>query len=117
MPHTEMMSIENAVSDKGTPGISPERRVALWMTQEEADAFLTVLLNAPPTSEVPGEITERLLCRVANAHRAFERAETPHSRVATRFASAAAAAPSSETVRRVRAVRRRCRGRRVHVVC
>jgi hypothetical protein len=49
------------------------RRVALWITQEEADAVMSVLLHAPPSDEVPGEMAERLLCRVADLQRQFSR--------------------------------------------
>ena len=50
------------------------RRVALWMDEAEADAFLTLLLHAPSTTGVPGEVADRLLCRIADAQREFARA-------------------------------------------
>jgi hypothetical protein len=49
------------------------RRVALWITEEEADAVMSVLLQAPPSDEAPGEVTERLLHRVADVQRQFAR--------------------------------------------
>ena len=56
---------------------SPER--PLPITQEEADALMSVLLNTPPSEEVPEAVTTRLLCRVAEVQRAFTRngAEKP----------------------------------------
>ena len=50
---------------------SPRRRAALWMTPEEADAFLNVLMTAPPSEAVPAPMAERLLCRVADVRRAL----------------------------------------------
>ena len=50
-----------------------ERRVAFMMNQEEADAFLNALLSAWPASHVSCQMTERLLRRVASAHRALDR--------------------------------------------
>ena len=50
---------------------SPRRRAALWMTPEEADAFLNVLITAVPSEAVPAQVTERLLCRVADVRRAL----------------------------------------------
>jgi hypothetical protein len=49
------------------------RRVALWITEQEADAVMSVLLQAPESSEAPGDVTERLLHRVANVQRQFAR--------------------------------------------
>ena len=48
---------------------SPRRRAALWVTPEEADAFLNVLMTAPPSDAVPAQVAERLLCRVADVRR------------------------------------------------
>ena len=63
-----------------TPGV---RRLALCMTQEEADALLHLLLHAPPSPQVPGEMTEHLLVRVAEVQREFARGPEPApSRVA-----------------------------------
>ena len=53
-----------------TPGV---RQLALCMTQEEADALLHLLLHAAPSPQVPGEMTERLLIRVAEVQREFAR--------------------------------------------
>jgi hypothetical protein len=53
------------------------RRVALWMDEAEADAFLTLLLHAPATTGVPGEVADRLLCRIADAQREFTREIPP----------------------------------------
>jgi hypothetical protein len=54
---------------------SDKRRIAVWMTQEEADAVLNILLQAPPSPEVPDDVAERLLVRVADVQRAFCREE------------------------------------------
>lgn len=59
---------EGAIQETNAP------RVALWMTQEEADAMMSVLLSAPPIPIVSDALTERLLCRVADAQRALDRA-------------------------------------------
>jgi hypothetical protein len=53
------------------------RRIALCMTQEEADALLHLLLHAPPSPQVPGEITEHLLVQVAEVQREFARDPGP----------------------------------------
>jgi hypothetical protein len=47
------------------------------MTQEEADALLHLLLHAPPSPQVPGEMTEQLLVRVAEVQREFVRDPGP----------------------------------------
>lgn len=72
------------------------RRVAFMMSQEEADAFLNALLSAWPSSHVSSQMTERLLRRVANAHRAFDRAAaTPKARVVVAVRSARRTRPVS----------------------
>ena len=56
-------------------GGQSERRVAVWVTQEEAEAFLTILVNAPESPHVPTAVAEDLLIRVADARREFTRLE------------------------------------------
>lgn len=55
--------------------IQNERRVALWVTQEEADAFLTILLSAPLSPHVRADVAEDLLIRIAEAQRELSRSE------------------------------------------
>lgn len=59
-------------------------RAAVWMTRAEAEAVMEVLLQAPPSPEVPAEMTERLLCRVAQAQRVLCRADARRGRVRRR---------------------------------
>jgi hypothetical protein len=62
-----------ALREKTDDCMGSERRVALWVNQEEADAVMSVLLEAPPSVEVPGELTELLLRRIAEVQRQFAR--------------------------------------------
>lgn len=48
-------------------------RVALHLTEEEADAFLCLLLSAPPTDDVPEDVARRLLVLLADAQRRLAR--------------------------------------------
>ena len=50
------------------------RCVALWITQEEADALLSVLLEAAPSPAASGDVVDRLLCRVAEVQRTLYQA-------------------------------------------
>jgi hypothetical protein len=49
------------------------RRVLIAVSEDEADALMSVLLNCAPSSEVPEGVAENLLCRVARAQRGFSR--------------------------------------------
>lgn len=53
--------------------MNPSPQLALPITQEEADALMSVLLNAPPSEEVSEAVAQDLLCRVAEVQRAFTR--------------------------------------------
>ena len=52
---------------------APTRRVALWITADEADALMAVLLHCPDAPHIAGATTERLMCRVAGVHRNLKR--------------------------------------------
>lgn len=52
-----------------------ERRAALWMNLDEAGALVNALLSAAPTADVPDELADRLLCRIATIHRTLHRSE------------------------------------------
>ena len=54
--------------------IATTRRVALWITADEADALMAVLLHCPDAPHIAGATTERLMCRVAGVHRDLKRA-------------------------------------------
>jgi len=86
-----------------TKGITPGgRRLALCMTQEEADALLHLLLHAAPSPQVPGEMTERLLIRVAEVQREFARGPEAES----------ARSPKMTGSNHINVARRRIRPRR-----
>lgn len=81
--------------------VAAERRVAFWMSEEEADAFLNALLSAWPSSHISSQVTERLLRRVASAHRALDRQSAAKTRIGSRTARCSS--------RRTRVERRRRR--------
>jgi hypothetical protein len=64
--------------------IEDSRRLALRVSQEEADALLHILLNAPPSKEVSEEMMESLLYRVAGVQREFARQCAEERRVPIR---------------------------------
>lgn|GEM_PF-6390960 len=49
------------------------RRVTLQLSAEEADALLSLLLQAEPCTEVSEEMTDQLLCRIAGVQRELVR--------------------------------------------
>lgn len=60
--HTEKEELSTAVP-----------QVTLHLTPEEADAMLSILLHVANLPDVSGEVTERLLCRVADLQRQLAR--------------------------------------------
>lgn len=56
----------------GRTGVTP-RRAPLWLNPEEADAFLSVLMSAPPVADVCPRLADRLMCRVATVRRTLMR--------------------------------------------
>ena len=64
--------------------MNDSRRLALRISQEEADALLHILLNVPPSEEVNDEMMDSLLCRTAEVQREFSRQCTEERRVAVR---------------------------------
>lgn len=63
--------------------LSRMRRVMLAITEEEADALMSILLDTRPTTEVPEAVAEALLCRVADAQRKSARLNAPTTPVRT----------------------------------
>ncbi len=49
------------------------RRAPLWLDPEEADAFLSVLMTAPPVQNVCPRMADRLMFRVATVRRVLLR--------------------------------------------
>jgi hypothetical protein len=56
-----------------TSSATARRRAPLWLDPEEADAFLAVLMTAPPTPNACPTVADRLMCRVATVRRALLR--------------------------------------------
>jgi hypothetical protein len=70
------MSTEGMPAAAGVTVVAPvaaRRRAPLWLDPEEADAFLAVLMTAPPTPNACPTVADRLMCRVATVRRALLR--------------------------------------------
>ncbi|MDX1931831.1 MAG: hypothetical protein SFU56_04425 [Capsulimonadales bacterium] len=61
-------------SEKDEPSVAIPQ-VTLHLTPDEADAMLSILLHVANLPDVSGEMTERLLCRVADLQRQLARPE------------------------------------------
>lgn len=75
------MSIDNSSRKEKEEQSTAVPQVTLHLTPEEADAMLSILLHVANLPDVSGEMTERLLCRVADLQRQLSRSESSSNRI------------------------------------
>ena len=75
---TQLRAEASASAEKETAPPPPDpSRMALMVTEEEAEALMSVLLLAPMEDGAFGGAMERVLERLAEVQRAFAREEIP----------------------------------------